>query len=157
VVDHVYRYTLAQRIHYLVLLTEGFSAAIIKKKTGIKERQQRNIRKKAYKRGFRPDKDPRILKNYIIDSARLSQPKEISEDKEEALLAVIRSNHSGREKLSEVLAYEQGISYTLALRILRKHGLSCVKPTTKPGLTIIIIIYSYCIELSIAMASVYSF
>jgi hypothetical protein len=39
------------------------------------------------------------------------------------------------EKSSEVLAYEQDIGYRSALRILKKHGLHCVKPTTKPGLT----------------------
>jgi hypothetical protein len=138
VVDHAYRYTLAQRIHCLVLLTEGFSAAIIEKKTGVKKRQQRNIRKKAYKRGFRPDEDSRILKSYIINSARSGRPKEISEDKENALFAVVRGNRSGREKSSEVLIYKQGISCSSALRILRKHRLSCVKPTTKPGLTAVI-------------------
>jgi hypothetical protein len=102
VVDNAYRYTLAQRTHCLVLLTEGFSAAIIEKKTGVKERQQRNIRKKAFERGFRPDEDPQILKSYVIDSARSGRPKEISEDKENTLLVAVRSNRSGREKSSEV-------------------------------------------------------
>jgi hypothetical protein len=106
VVNHRYRYTLAQRIHCLVLLTENQSAAEIKRKTNVGERSQRNIRKKAKERGYDPDKDPRILKSYVIDSARSSQPKEISEDKKKALLAVIRKDRSGREKSSEVLAYE---------------------------------------------------
>jgi Transposase len=40
----------------------------------------------------------------------------------------------GREKSAEVLAYEHITSRSTALRILRKHGLSKVKPTRKPGL-----------------------
>jgi hypothetical protein len=70
---------------------------------------------KGIKRGFRLNEDPRILKSYVIDSARSGRLKEISEDKEEALLAAVRSNRSGREKSSEILAHKQGISYTSTL------------------------------------------
>ena len=108
----------------------------MEQKTDVKERQQRNIRKKARDRGFRPEEDPRILEVYVIDSERSGRPKEILIEKEEALLVSVRDNRSGREKSSEVLAYEQNISYTSALRILHKHGLNNVKPTTKPGLTV---------------------
>jgi TPP-dependent indolepyruvate ferredoxin oxidoreductase alpha subunit len=117
------------------LSTEGFSAAVVEQKMGVKERQQRNIRKKAFDRGFRPDQDPRILETYVIDGERSGRPKVILVDKEEALLASVRNNRSDREKSSEVLAHEQGISYSSARRILHKHGLNNVKPTAKPGLT----------------------
>jgi hypothetical protein len=109
--------------------------AEIEKKTGVSERSQRAIRKKAYDRGFRPEEDPRILKSYIIDGVKSGRSKEIFKDKEEALLAAVRSNRSDREKSSEVLAYEQNISQSAASRILKSNGLTNVKPTTKPGLT----------------------
>jgi hypothetical protein len=48
VVDRGHRYTLAQRIRYLTLLAEGFSPAAVEQRTGVKERQQRNIRKEAF-------------------------------------------------------------------------------------------------------------
>src|SRR2546423_1432436 len=67
IVDSGYRYTLVQRVYYLVLVTEGYSVAEIEKKTGVSERSQWAIRKKAYDRGFRPEEDPRILELYIID------------------------------------------------------------------------------------------
>jgi transposase len=107
----------------------------IERKTGVSERSQRAIRKKAYDRGFRPEEDPRILESYVIDGIKSGRPKEISKDKEEALLAAVRSDRSGREKSSEVLGYEQDISQSSALRILKNNGLTNVKPTTKPGLT----------------------
>jgi hypothetical protein len=135
ITDHGNRYTLVQRIQCLTLLAAGFSAAYIERTTGVKERAQRYIRNKAFERGFRPEEDPRILESYVIDGERSGRPKEIGEDIEEALLTSVRNNRSGREKSSEVLAFEQGISYQSALRLLRKYGLRSVKPTTKPGLT----------------------
>lgn len=53
---------------------------------------------------------------------------------EQQLLESVKFDRSGREKSSEVLAYECGISRSSALRILHKYGLSNVKPTRKPGL-----------------------
>jgi transposase len=70
----------------------------------------------------------------VANAARSGRPKEISEEKEE-ILSAVRSDRSGREKSSEVLAYEAGINRSSALRILHKHGLHNVKPTTKPSLT----------------------
>lgn len=75
VVDHGNRYRLAQRIQCLTLLTEGVSPAHIEQRTGVKERSQRNIRKKAFERGFRPDEDQRILESYVFDSERPGRPK----------------------------------------------------------------------------------
>ena len=49
-VDRGHRYTLAQRIQCLTLLAEGFSPATVEQRTGVKERQQRNIRKEAFSR-----------------------------------------------------------------------------------------------------------
>jgi transposase len=49
---------------------------------------------------------------------------------------MVRVNRAGREKSSEVLAYELGISYSSVLRMLHKEGMTNVKPTTKPGLTV---------------------
>jgi hypothetical protein len=54
---------------------------------------------------------------------------------EESLLANVRGSRSGREKSSEVLAYEAGISPSSALRILRKYNFCNVKPISKCGLT----------------------
>jgi hypothetical protein len=101
----------------------------------VKKRTQSYIKKRAFDRGFNPDEDPRILESYVVDGDRSGRPKEISVEKEERLLSAVRKDRSGREKSSEVLAYESDMSYSSALRILYKYGLSCVKPTTKPGLT----------------------
>jgi hypothetical protein len=47
-------YSLVQRIQCLTLITKGFSSAGIERKTGVKERLQRNIKKKAREsEGFR--------------------------------------------------------------------------------------------------------
>jgi len=128
-------YTTAQRIHCLSLLAEDcFTAAYIEAKIGVKERSQRNIQRKAIERGFDSKEDPCILKLYVIDGKRSGRLKEITTDQEEKLLSIVRNNHSGREKLSEVLAYETNMSSTSALRILAKNKFKNIKPTTKPSL-----------------------
>jgi hypothetical protein len=101
----------------------------------VKKRTQNYIRKRAFDRGFNPDKDSRILESYIIDGDRLGRPKEISVKQKERILLAVRKDRLDREKSSEVLAYKSDISYSSALRILYKYGLSCVKSTIKPGLT----------------------
>lgn len=53
---------------------------------------------------------------------------------EQQLLDSVRADRAGREKSSEVLAYECGISRSSALRILHKYGLANAKLTRKPGL-----------------------
>ena len=63
------------------------------------------------------------------------RPKRIDEALEERLIASVTADRAGREKSSEVLAYEQSISVASAQRILRKNGYTNVKPTYKPGLT----------------------
>lgn len=43
---------------------------------------------------------------------------------------MVRKSRAGKEKSSEVLAYELGISYSSVLRMLHKEGMTNVKPTT---------------------------
>jgi hypothetical protein len=125
-----------QRVHCLVLVTEGYSVAEIEKKTCVSERSQRAIRKKSTIMVLGQKRTPEFLNHIIIiDGVKSGRPKEILKDKEEALLAAIRSDRSDREKSSEVLAYEQNISQSAALRILKSNELTNVKPIIKPDLT----------------------
>jgi hypothetical protein len=80
VIDHGNRYTLIQRIHCLILMTEGLWPAEIERKTGVKPRSQRAIKKKAQDRGYNPGKDSRILESYIINDVRSGRPRVISKD-----------------------------------------------------------------------------
>jgi hypothetical protein len=50
-------------------------------------------------------------------------------------LANVRADRNGREKSTEYLAYECGISRRSVLRVLKAAGMNYVKPTKKPGLT----------------------
>lgn len=114
-VDHGVRYSLAQKIQALTLLAEGFAPAVVHQRTGIPPRTANRIRETATKRGFCPDIDPRILEAYVIDGKRPGRPKTVTEKVEAGLLASVRENRSGKEKSSEVLAYEAGIGRTSAL------------------------------------------
>jgi hypothetical protein len=93
---------------------------------------------RAKERGYQPQQDPRILEHHVVDGSAISanrgRPREIDESIEERLLDLVISDRSGREKSSDVLAYETGISSSSALRVLHHHGLNSVKPTRKPGL-----------------------
>jgi hypothetical protein len=102
--DNGNRYTLAQRVQVLTLWAEGFPPAYIEKKTDVKERSQRNIRKKAIERGFDPATSPRILDSYVVDGAHTGRPKKVSAEAEEGLLANVRNDHSGGDKSGEVAA-----------------------------------------------------
>ena len=75
-----------------------------------------------------------ILHLYIEDGVITGRPKEISRETETALLENVTKDRSGREKSSEVLAYEHGISASSVQRILKRRGFHAVKPTRKPGL-----------------------
>lgn len=133
-VDHGHRYSLAQRIQALTLISEGFSTQFVEAKTGMKQRTQSDLKKKAIARGYDPVVDPRINEWYVQDGNKKGRPVEITDEVEDELLTNVRKDRSGREKSSEVLAYEAGISSSSALRVLHKHHLNCVKPTRKPGL-----------------------
>jgi hypothetical protein len=136
VVDRGHRYGIAQRVQCLTLQVEGFSWKDIEAKTGVKQPAQSAIKKRAFQRGFRPEQDPRILEYYVEDGARSGRPKEITSEIEQRLLDSNSADRSDREKSSEVLAYECGISRSSALQILHKHSLLSVKPTRKPGLNL---------------------
>jgi hypothetical protein len=92
--DRGNQYDIAQKIHCLVLITEGFSHQEITRKPGVKQQTQSNIKKKAFQHGFRPDIDPRILAHYVEDAPRSGRPKEISTDTEEALLQEVRADRA---------------------------------------------------------------
>ena len=100
----------------------------------MKERSAQYIFQKAKKRGYDPLENPRILQHHVEDGNRSGRPKEITEEIEQNLVDLVTADRAGREKSSEVLAYETGISSSSALNVLHKHGFSAVKRTTKPGL-----------------------
>jgi hypothetical protein len=79
VIDHERRYTLVQRVHCLALITEGLWPAEREKKTNVKPRTQRAIKKKAQDRD-NPDEDPRILESYVVYNVRPGRPCVVSED-----------------------------------------------------------------------------
>ena len=128
------RYTIAQRVQCLTLQAEDFKWQTIEQRTGIPQRTQSDIKKKAFNRGFRPAVNPVIREDYVIDGAKSGRPVEIDEAKEQEVLAIVRKDRAGREKSSEVIAFEAHISSSSVLRVLKKHNLSSVKPTRKPGL-----------------------
>jgi NADH:ubiquinone oxidoreductase subunit 3 (subunit A) len=89
---------------------EGFLSRDIEKRTGIKQSAQSRIKKRAFACGYPPEQDPQILSQYIEDAPRSGRPKQVSPATEQQLIKIVRMNRSEREKSSEVLAYECGIS-----------------------------------------------
>jgi hypothetical protein len=129
------RYSLAQRIQALTLLAEGFTWQAVQEKTGMTQRTQSDLKKKAFARGFDPVVSPRILESYVIDGDRSGRPVEITDEVKAGLIANVVRDRAGREKSSDILAYEAGVSTTSALSILQDFGLNSVKVSRKPGLT----------------------
>jgi transposase len=112
----------------------GYTVDQIQQITKVPPQTTRRFLDKAISRGYRPEQDLQILDSYVEDGARSGRPKEISKETEDAIIQAVTKDRNGREKSSEVLAYEAGISSSSTLKILGKYGFSSVKPTRKPGL-----------------------
>ncbi|KAF4216556.1 hypothetical protein CNMCM8980_001993 [Aspergillus fumigatiaffinis] len=123
------------RVQALTLAYCGVDMKHIEATTGMPRQTIQYWLKKARERGYNLEIDPRILPVYVEDGKRTGRPKEITEATEQAILESISKDRNGREKSSEILAFEAGISYSSVLRILKRHGYKAVKQTTKPGLT----------------------
>ncbi|KAJ9220690.1 hypothetical protein DTO027B5_2217 [Paecilomyces variotii] len=126
---------IAARVQALTLLLMGVKPEDIRKHTGVPPTTQRSIQKRAFQRGYRPEENPLIKDEYVIDAPRSGRPRVITEETKKAIIDSVQKDRAGREKSAEVLAYEAGISHASACRILREHGFSRCKPTWKPGLT----------------------
>jgi len=133
-IDHGTRYSIVQRTQCLTLLSLGYTYKQVEEAIKIPHWTCRRIHEKATQRGYCPAEDPRILEHHVEDGVRSGRPKEIDKTVEKRLLDLIIEDRSSREKSSEVLAYETGISTSSTLRILHQNRFSSVKPTRKPGL-----------------------
>lgn len=132
--DHGTRYLIPQRTQALTLLSLGYTFKQVEFWLQIPDRTLHRIQAKAKERGYNPQEDPRILLHHVEDGKGAGRPKEINKETERHLLDLVVADRSGREKSSDVLAYESGISPSSALRILHRNQLNSVKPTRKPGL-----------------------
>ena len=80
VVDSGNRYTIEQKVQALTLISECFRWQDVKKRTGMTQQSQSNLKKKAFERGYRPEEDPRILRAYVEDAPRSGRPPVITEE-----------------------------------------------------------------------------
>ena len=102
----------ALRVQALTMLTMGYTCKDVAHMTKMSVRSLRYLQKKASDRGYDPSTDIRILIDYVQDGERTGRPKEISEETEEAILTSVSKDRNGREKSTEILAFEAGISHT---------------------------------------------
>lgn len=101
----------------------------------ISSRTINKIIQRATERGYDPLVSPYIEKHHIIDATRSGRPKTISEATKQGVIDSVTKDRCGREKSTEYLAYEAGISESSVLRILNSSFFKKCKPTWKPGLT----------------------
>ncbi|OJJ62070.1 hypothetical protein ASPSYDRAFT_610823 [Aspergillus sydowii CBS 593.65] len=123
------------RVQILTLYGLGFKTLDIASYLEVAPRTIQDLIKKAKARGYKPEESLRVKKEYFEDSKRSGRPKEITPAIESSILQSISKDRAGREKSSEILAFEAGISSSSVLRILHSYGLNNAKPSTKPGLT----------------------
>ena len=135
VIDNGRRYSVAQKAQVLALYGEGLHKEYIVNRSGVSMYTVKRIIARAEAEGFNPRQDSRVLDTYILNKAIPGRRKRIDDVVEQRLIASLSVDRAGREKSSEVLAYEQSISVSSAQRILRRHGYTAVKPTRKPGLS----------------------
>ncbi|OJZ80203.1 hypothetical protein ASPFODRAFT_105932, partial [Aspergillus luchuensis CBS 106.47] len=109
------------RVQALTLLYHGVPASQVEAITGMSRQAIQWWSKKAKERGFNPDKDPRILTEYVEDTQRSGRPK-ASQSVQQEVVDIVRKDRNGREKSCEILAFEVSISSTSVWRILKQHG-----------------------------------
>jgi hypothetical protein len=125
-----------QKIYALAQMSEDFTVKYVKERTYIPRCTLFRIQAKAFEPGYRPDKHRRILEAYVEDGKRTGRPvKTVTKAIRQRLLAIFRQERNDREKSTEYLAYECGISYRSVHCVLKAASLNCRKPTKKPGLT----------------------
>jgi transposase len=123
------------RIQILGLISWGVEAKDIADKLEVPIRSIRKMIQRAKDRGFNPGSCERIRIEYAEDAKRSGRPKEITPEKEKAIINSVSKDRNGREKSSEILAYKAGISHSSVLWILKQNGFIIAKPSWKPGLT----------------------
>ncbi|CBF87508.1 hypothetical protein AN9381.2 [Aspergillus nidulans FGSC A4] len=123
------------RVQVLTLSAIGFSTEKISKSLNLSPRTVQSIVKKGRDRGYRPEVSLRVQLEFVEDRKRSGRPVEITEATQNTVITSVTADRAGREKLSEILAYEAGISHSSVLCILHSHGFVIAKPSWKPGLT----------------------
>jgi transposase len=123
------------RIQILGLVAWGVDAKDIATKLEVPLRSIQKMIQRVKDRGFNPGSCERVRMEYAEDAKRSGRPKEITPEKENAIIQSITKDRNGREKSLEILAYEAGISHSSVLRILKRNGFIVAKPSWKPRLT----------------------
>ncbi|KMP01311.1 hypothetical protein CIHG_01600 [Coccidioides immitis H538.4] len=97
---------IAIRIQALALVSWGIPVNEVSTALGIPARTLRAIEKRAKDRGYKPQENQRIDISFVEDAKRSGRPKEIDFSKESETLDSIRKDRAGREKSTEILAFE---------------------------------------------------
>ena len=103
--------------------------------TKVSRQSVSRYRKIAIQRGYNPDVSKKLKLEYVTDAPRSGRPTIITPELEAVVLAAVRKNRNSREKTSFTLGFEQGISASTALRVLKKNNMRSCKTTKKPLLT----------------------
>lgn len=123
------------RIQVLSLAAYGLETKEIALELELPLRTIQTMIRRARDRGFDPRISKRVRMEFVEDAKRSGRPKEITPEKDNAIIQSVSKDRAGREKSSEILAYEAGISHSSVLWILKRHGFVIAKPSWKPGLT----------------------
>ena len=89
--------------------------------------------KKAVENSWRADWV--LLDDHLKDKPRVGRTKKITPDIEQRVVNAVTCDCYGREKSSQKIGQQIGISAASVQSILKKHGFRKTKPIRKPGLT----------------------
>lgn len=148
------KHSVAQRLQALALAEYGVdkkvAAAIAGLSTANGGLSVKRLMEKARRNGFNPSVSSVLKEEYVADTLRSGRPKIATLEKEAEILVssklfpassacllinLVRQDRNSREKPSSVLGFENGVSSSTILRVLRRNKMRCVKTTKKPGLT----------------------
>ncbi|CBF84331.1 hypothetical protein AN2628.2 [Aspergillus nidulans FGSC A4] len=99
------------RVQVLSYWALGIQPPDIAKMLQINVRTIWDMIQKGQDRGYNPAQSMRVKLEYVEDGKRSGRPKEISEATDMAVLASVKQDRNGREKSSEILAFEAETAY----------------------------------------------
>lgn len=94
------------RVQVLTLWALDYRTEQICKLLDLSPRTVQNLVKKGKDRGYRPSECFRVKLEFVEDGKRSGRPVEIIEAVQSSVIASVSADRAGREKSSEILAFE---------------------------------------------------
>jgi len=122
-IDRGKRWEEATKVQCLTFFSLGWTEDKIEQLLGVPTRTQRRIREVARQRGWTKEGQV-VLGKHVAMGKSSGRPQDVESLKNQRVVDIVTQNRAGREKSTDVIAYEAGLSKSTAHRLLSTAGFS---------------------------------